>query len=97
MLLKSRKASATKTSKPQKEIQHTAKSTTSSKPLNETPSYTKERTSSTGPLVVSTIELTKTDFTTATISNEKCKGKINTYKAMMSTYEDISRYQGLYT
>ena len=95
MLLKSRKT--TKTSKPQKEIQHKAKSTTSSKPFNKTPSCTKEQTSSIGPLVVSTIEITKTDFTTATISNEKCKGKVNTYKAMMSMYEDISHYQGLYT
>ena len=38
---------------------------TNSKLLDKTPGYTKEETSSTGPIAVSTIELTKTKFTTA--------------------------------
>ena len=100
-LLKSRKARATKTSKPQEEVQYTAESMSvsidSNELLNKTlyysiPRYHTGHTSSTDPKAVNNIEPIKPDVATVAISNEKCKGN----EAMMSTYEDIDHYQGLY-
>ena len=101
ILLKSRKARATKTSKPQEKVKYTAESmsvsTYSNELLNSTPHYSTPRyhigqTLSTGSKVVNDTRPIKPDFTKVAISNEKSKGN----EAMMSMYEDMDLYEGLY-
>ena len=96
-LLKSRKARATKTSKPQEEVQYTAESMSVSiyrnELLNSVPRYHMGQTSSTDPKAVNYIQSIKSDVATVAISNEKCKGN----EAMMSTYkDDDDLYEALY-
>ena len=102
LLLKSRKVRPTKTSKPQKEVQYNAKSMSvsicSNEVLNDTALYSIPRyhhigqTSSKGLKAVNNSQQTKPNITTVTLSNEKFKGN----ETMMSTYEDMDHYEGLY-
>ena len=96
ILLKSRKGRATKTSKPQEEVQYTAESMSvsiySNELLNSVPRYHMGQTSSTDPKADNYTQPAKPDFTTVTISNEKCKG----IEAMMSTYENLDHYEELH-
>ena len=94
ILLKSRKARATKITIPQEEVQYTAESTSvsihSNELLNNTlhynvPHYRTGQTSSTGPKALNNTRPIKPHYTTVASSNKKCKGN----EAMISTYEDI--------
>ena len=101
ILLKSRKARATKITIPQEEVQHTAESMSvsidSNELLNSTLHYSAlryhtEQTSSTDPKALNYIQPIKSDVATVAISNEKCKGN----ESMMSMYKDDDLYEGLY-